>query len=248
MFLKSVCHHAALAAVALTPLLAHAGILEDRAIEDAIESSYVFKTVLTDRSMIQIYVRHGEVEVRGQAADERERALLEYTLAAIPDVTRVDSHLFVDSSRRRESFRWRAARLLAVLRTEAGLDASRVQLEAHEGSLDLIGTTPDQNQRERIESRLRQLAPNDRLTNRLEVESAPAKPRALDDASITAMVRCALEALPTNPDAAVRITSRDGEVVIEGSAASPAEIEAMTRRAESIRGVRLVRNRVPLRS
>lgn len=232
------------ALVAIAAPLTRGGILEDRAIEDAIESSYVFRNVLTDRSMVQLYVRQGAIEVRGQAADERERFLLERTLVNIPNVVRVDNQLFVDSSGRRDHFRWRAARLLAALRVQKDLDVARVQLEAHDGTLDLIGTTSDAAQSQRIEARVRALAPTERLTNRLQIDPSSKKPLLVDDASIIAMVHGAIDSLPGEKDHTLRVTSRAGEIVIDGSPASADTVNAITQCAESIRGVRVVHNRL----
>lgn len=237
----------ALAAAVIGPV-AQAGILEDRAIEDAIESSYVFRSVLTDRTMVQLYVRQGAIEVRGQAADERERTLLERTLVNIPNVVRVDNQLFVDSAGRREHFRWRAARLLATLRVEKDLDASLVELEAHEGTLDLIGATTGAAQSDRIEARVRALAPAERITNRLRIDSATTKTVHIDDASIVAMVHSAIDALAAEKDPTLSVTSRAGEVVINGAPATTRAVQAITQCAESIRGVRLVRNQLAARS
>jgi osmotically-inducible protein OsmY len=233
----------AVAAAAIAPF-AQAGILEDRAIEDAIESSYVFRSVLTDRSMVQLYVRQGAIEVRGQAADERERTLLERTLVNIPNVVRVDNQLFVDSAGRRDHFRWRAARLLAALRIQKDLDVSRVELESHDGTLDLIGSTADAGQSARIEARVRALAPTDRLTNRLRIDPVPTPATLIDDASIIAMVHGAIDALPGEKDAMIRVTSRAGEVVIDGASAPAGAVNTITQCAESIRGVRIVHNRL----
>jgi osmotically-inducible protein OsmY len=238
----------AFVATAISPLLVGAGILEDRAIEDAIESSYVFRSVLTDRTMVQLYVRQGAIEMRGQAADERERALIERTLINIPNVVRVDNQLFVDSAGRRDHFRWRAARLLAVLRVQKDLDVALVELEAHDGTLDLIGTTTNTAQRERIEARVRALAPSERVTNRLRIDPALTKPVLVDDASIIAMVHSAIEGLPGDKDATLRVASRAGEVVIDGAAASAHAMAVITQCAESVRGVRVVHNRLPPRS
>jgi osmotically-inducible protein OsmY len=234
--------------IALAPFPAHAGILEDRAIEDAIESSYVFRSVLTDRSMVHLYVRQGAIEVRGQAADERERALLARLLANIPNVVRVDNQLFVDSAGRRDHFRWRAARLLAALRVQKDLDVAHVQLESHDGTLDLVGTTTDAAQSARIEARVRALAPSERITNRLRVEPTPPQSVAIDDASIIAMVHMAIESLTGEKDSALRIISRAGEVVIDGAATSPETINAITQCAEAVRGVRVVHNQLKPRT
>ncbi len=234
----------AFAVALIAPQIARAGILEDRAIEDAIEASYVFRSVLTDRSMVHLYVRQGAIEVRGQAADERERSLLERTLVNIPNVVRVDNQLFVDSAGRRDHFRWRAARVLAALRVQKDLNTSRVELEAHDGTLDLIGVTTDAAQSGRIEARVRALAPAERITNRLRTEAAPTHSPLIDDASIVAMVHSAIDALPWEKDPTLRVTSRAGEVVIDGAPATASAVLAMTQCAESIRGVRGVKNQL----
>lgn len=237
----------AFAVALIAPQLTRAGILEDRAIEDAIEASYVFRSVLTDRSMVQLYVRQGAIEVRGQAADERERALLERTLVNIPQVVRVDNQLFVDSAGRRDHFRWRAARILAALRIQKDLNVSHVELEAHDGTLDVIGVTTDAAQSERIEARVRALAPGERITNRLRIDAAPVHSALVDDASIVAMIHSAIEALPMEKDPTLRVTSRAGQVVIVGAPATASTVLEMTQCAESIRGVRGVQNQLVAR-
>lgn len=221
-----------------------AGILEDRAIEDAMEASYVFQHVLTDRSMVQVYIRQGAAELRGQAADERERALLGYTVGAIKNVTTVQNLLFVDSADKRANGRWRALRVRAQLLTRGDVDLRRTRVNYAADHWQIAGTVADEAERARVLQGIATIASPEPV--RVSLEFAPSgAPTAIDDPSIAAMVRCALEALPAMP-APLEITSEAGAVVIRGSVRSPAGFDDISRVAAGIRGVKSVENRMTI--
>ncbi len=48
-----------------------AGVMEDRAMEDAIKNSYVLREVVVDPLMVQLYIRGGTVEVRARRLTSR---------------------------------------------------------------------------------------------------------------------------------------------------------------------------------
>jgi len=242
--IKSLSLSLVAASLALLAPLARAGILEDRAIESAIHNSYVFRQLLTDRSMVQVYVRYGSVELRGQVADETERALLGHTVTAIPLVKSLDNHLFVDSPQKRDSNRWRAHRLRAFLLTHGEFDASETQIAYTSGTWQITGTVADQRQRDLILERVKTVSAADPLRIDLQLAPAPRSGPALDDPSIAAMVQSALESLPGIEFLPRGVTSAQGEVVLLGTAPTPEQIIAATRAAAGIRGVRTVSNRM----
>ncbi|MBI2511425.1 MAG: BON domain-containing protein [Opitutae bacterium] len=224
-----------------------AGILEDRDIEDAIERSYVFREVLIDRSMVQLYIRHGAVELRGQVADERERDLLVYMIANLRYVEHVDNRLFVDSAGRRAWPNWRAARIRSHIQTERDFDATNVQIASRDGALELTGTVRTDTQRLAVAERVRLLDAERIPLNRLQIDPTRVSGPELDDASVAAMVRCALEALPVSPDPTRKISSRRGEITITGAPVSSADAAELTRHATAVRGVTRVVNRLATR-
>jgi len=232
---------------ALTPL--RAGILEDRGIEDAINGSVVFRDVLIDRSMVQLYVRYGIVEMRGQVADERERDLLTYFVSALPDVKQVDNRLFVDSAERRGSERWRAVRLRSLLAMQGGIDISRTQIAFANGQWQLAGEVADDAARLDITQRLNALAPSAPLAVVLTVSRSQAAPgRPIDDASVAAMVRSTLDCTPALAIADAHVSCRLGRVVLRGSVRSEADRTRAIQLATASRGVVAIVNELSVRS
>lgn len=232
------------ASLALLAPCARAGILEDRAIERAIHQSYVFRELLTDRSMVQVYVRYGIVELRGQVADEAERALLGHTVTAIPLVKSVDNNLFVDSPQKRDSHRWRAHRLRSSLLTQRAFDASDVRIAYGADTWLVTGTVADERHRALILEQVKIVSASDPLRVDLQLAPAPAPASPLDDPSIAAMVQGALEALPGIEFPPRGVTSSQGEIVLTGTTASLQDVASATRVAAGVRGVRMVSNRL----
>lgn len=216
-----------------------AGILEDRGIEDAIASSFVFQHVLTDRSMVQIYVRGGAVELRGQTADETERALLVDTIAAIPRVASVQNHLFVDSAGKRDSRRWRALHLRMELMAQADLDLRATRIVYSGQRWEITGSVPSETQRDLAVARIAALSASEPLHVNLQIVAAePMAP--MDDASIIGLVRSALDRLPAPQTQSLEVSCVDGAVIIRGPLARSAQLPEFTRVATAIRGVKSV--------
>ncbi|MBA4137290.1 MAG: hypothetical protein C0518_08245 [Opitutus sp.] len=229
--------------IAALPALS-AGILEDRAIEDSIQNSFVFRELIADRSMVQVYVRRGSVELRGQVADERERSLVEDAISAIVGVGEVENRLFVDSAHRRSSDRWLVARVRSQLLTNRELNGSRLQFAVRAGELVLSGTVRDDAQRDFALTHARPLATNLQVRDEMTISATPHPEIAIDDPSVVAMVRSALGGLSTLKLGPAGLASQDGNVVLRGSAASPDEIAEAVRRAQAVRGVRSVANQL----
>lgn len=230
---------AALLALVLVTTALRAGVLEDRGIEDAISSSYVFRELLIDRTMVRCYVRYGVVELRGQVADERERSLLTYFFSALPNVKQVDNLLFVDSDPRRGSARWQALRLRSQLLMLEGLQSSQTRVDVVGERWQLVGEFSDDASRQALAQRAHELAPGVPLTLTLGA-SAPAGPAKMDDASIVAIVRSALE---SSPDLALQeagITCTRGRVTLRGYVRSVTEQNLARQLAAASRGVTAV--------
>lgn len=226
-----------------------AGILEDRGIEDAINRSVIFQEVLIDRSMVQLYVRYGFVEIRGQVADEFERDLLTYMVNAIPDVRKVENHLFVDSPGRRDSARWRAVRLRSLLAMCSDVDLRGTKLEFTEGNWRLAGQVADESSRSALAATLHalNLADTSRGTLNLALDLAgpgsKSTPRLrMDDASIAALVRGTLDLPPALGFSRAQVSCQQGKVRLQGSVASESSRLRAGVIAARARGVLAVEN------
>lgn len=214
-----------------------AGILEDRGIEDAIAGSFVFRQMLIDPSMVILYVRSGKVELRGQVSDERERDLLTFIIAALPNVASVDNQLFVDSAQRRTGERWQVLRQRALLLMEGDLELERTRVELSGGRWMLGGEVSTAAQLELVRQRALTLFPETPLILNVQIASATQDIPILDDASIAAIVRSRLERAPSVQLQNARVTCRRGVVSLNGTVASPTQIEVALRLARASRGV-----------
>lgn len=237
-----------LLALALVPSLpARAGILEDRGIEDAIASSFVFRQMLIDPSMVVLYVRSGKVELRGQVSDERERDLLTFIIAALPNVASVDNQLFVDSATRRSGERWQVFRQRAMLLMEGDLELERTRVEFTGGRWVLGGEVSNSAQLALVEQRSQALFPDQPLPFALRVTPSVQAVPTIDDASVAAIVRSRLERAPGVQLQNARVTCRQGVVLLYGTVASPTQIEVALQLARTSRGVRSIDNQLRAR-
>lgn len=228
---------------------ARSGILEDRAIEDAIQASFVFRELLSDPVMVQVYVRYGAVELRGQVADEREHLLVGDLIAALPDVRTVDNRLFVDSAHRRTSDRWIAARLRALLLVQNELELGELAVQVRSGEVALTGRIRNEAQSALAEAQVRHFAPDRTVRNGLVVAAdLPQRNRSLDDASIVALAWDSLRGIPTLQLSAKAIKSESGHVTVDGIAGTPGALAEIDRRLSTLRGVRSSANRVLVRN
>jgi len=246
MLFKRVCAAALLALVSVTPIL-HGGVLEDRGIEDAINRSFMFRELLIDRTMVRCYVRYGVVELRGQVSDEHERDLLGYFIAAIPEVKQVDNRLFVDSDTRRGSPRWHALRLRAQLLMMSRVDASQTHVDVIGERWQLIGEFADEASRQDLARSAQALAPDVPLILSVSNNAtATIKTARIDDASIVAIVRSALETAPALTLTEAVVTCAQGKVTLRGNVRSVTDQKLAQELATASRGVLTVENRLSL--
>lgn len=237
---------AALLALVLVSTALRAGILEDRGVEDAIARSFVFRELLIDPTMVRCYVRYGIVELRGQVCDESERDLLTYYLSAVPDVQRVENFLFVDSDARRTGARWSALRLRSQLLMLAGIDARLTRVEVVGEQWQLVGEFDDEASLQNFSRVAQSLAPKVLLTLTLRTKIAAAlKLAKIDDASIAAIVRTALESASLSLSQPA-VTCAEGKVTLRGFVRNAADIERARQIAAATRGVLAVDNRLAL--
>lgn len=225
-----------------------AGILEDRAIEDAVGSSFIFREMLSDPTMVQLYVRSGAVELRGQVADEREHLMLEDFINALPHVRKVDNRLFVDSAHRRATDQWLAARVRAHLLTQASVEVDDLVIRVSSATIQLTGRVRTDQQRHHVAELVAAFHPGRALLNQLEVAPSLVGPRrALDDPSVIALAWGALRDMGTLQLGPRAITCDNGQVSLTGTVAAPEDVGEVLRRLGSLRGVRQVAHGLTVR-
>lgn len=232
------------ALLAFTSLNAPAGILEDRAIEDAIQSSFVFRELLADATMVQIYVRYGAVEIRGQVADEHEHLLVGDLIAALPHVRTVDNRLFVDSADRRTTYFWLSGRVRDHLLRQAAIEVEDLTIRVSTETIQVGGRVRDAAQSDLIAAEIGRFATGRTLRNQLELASGLRPRRVIDDASVVALSWGALRGVPTLQLSPRAITSEGGHVRVVGIATAPGDLVEVARRLGALRGVQRITNHV----
>lgn len=210
--------------------------------EDAIHRSYVFREVLVDRNMVQLYIRGEAVEVRGQAADEQERALIVDVISAVVSPLKVQNRLFVDSDHRRSSDRWLAHRLRSAALMIAGVDPTSLDVVVSPERVALRGTVNTEEQRNSVQELVRVLSRTRPVETAFQLASTPPAAAKIDEPSVLAMAHHLLASL--HPEATFAFSLREGQLTVEGIVPDAAVRAQVERWLATVRGVVRVNNRV----
>ncbi len=225
-----------------------AGVLEDRAIEDLIRRSFVLQHVVSDPTMVQVFVGRGAVELRGQVAHEEERRLVGDALARLVGVARVDNRLFVDSGDRRKTARWKADRLRSHLMARGDVELTPFVVRARDDAIELGGTVRTAAQRDALVAIAQAVAPPFAVRDLLEIDpGVAARSVTVDDASVAALVHETLAEIAGARIAPQDVASAEGRVTLDGAVVRIEDVARAARLAAAIRGVRKVENRVVVR-
>jgi osmotically-inducible protein OsmY len=216
----------------------------DRVIEQAARTSYNFTTILEAR--VQISVENGIAALTGIAHDRDLRSLAADTVSGIPNIVGVNNRVIVDTSVHEYSDPWIAMKLRNSLLMRAGIDAARISAEVRDQVATLTGTVESAEQKELVETCVAALNWVRSVKNELVVDAtalaSPAANPAMDDASISALLKYRLKDERLLTLSRTRITTRGGVVLVTGHAESEAEKALISSSALGIRGVNSVQN------
>ena len=237
-------HLSALFVMTATPLMLFASSATDRLIENAAKSSYNFRVVLGNSVTAQ--ATDGVVTLTGNAPDNGQKALAEYTVGNLPGVIRVDNQIKVESEAAERSDDGIALKIHNLLILRAAINATAIKVNVSKGALMLTGSVDNMTQRGLAEDDLDDVEGVQSVNNGLSVKDPTANNRvmaeAIDDASLNAQIKYVL--LSHRPTHALKtvVTVKGGVVKITGDASSGYEKDMVTYFTQSVRGVKSFTN------
>jgi hyperosmotically inducible protein len=238
-----------LLALIASPIAIFASSETDRKIEDAAKASYNYRTVLEDH--VKVKARDGVVTLTGTVQDSGDKELAADTVANLPGVMSVQNEIKIDPAYPEHSDRWMAFKIRSRLLVKANVSASSTKVAVQDGVVTLTGTATSLAQKELTEVYAKEIDWVKSVTNEIVVVDAPSNETMadkIDDASVTSQIKLALLDHKATHTLKTKVTTNEGVVVITGEASSDAEKSLVTKLAQSIRGVKSVRNDMTVKS
>ena len=235
--------------VVLVPALLFADPATDRKIESTLTSSYNYRIILDHK--VSVRVEDGAVTLTGTVLDAAQKTLAENTARDVSGVTSVDNRIQVSSGPAEHSDGWIALKIRSSLLIHANVSAAKTRVDVQDGIVTLTGTADNEAQKELSEAYVLDVEGVKSVKNELQVTAAPAKSavrEAIDDTSITAQVKYELLTHRSTSALKTKVETRDGQVLIQGEAASDAEKDLVTKLARGVRGVATVENQMTVRA
>jgi osmotically-inducible protein OsmY len=230
----------------LLPASIFAAMVEDRQMEKAARSSYIYRIVLDGR--VKASAEFGVITLTGTVEDQSSRVLAEETARHILWVEEVRNQVTIAPFSREASDLTLTRRILARLRVRTGVTADTIRIRVVDGTVTLSGAAPDEDQKNRAGLVAERVAGVTQVRNQLAVVPAPAGDanvaEQIDDPSITAQVIVAMYEHADTRKTAAKVTTSAGTVKITGVASSEAEKSLITRLAREAYGARFVSNQM----
>ena len=231
------------------PVLLRADAEVDRKIEAAAKASYNYRTVLADH--VAIKVKDGTVTLTGSVPDADRRTLAEDTVSNLPGVVAVDDQITVEPPAPEHSDAWITTKIQTRLLLKGNVSMVNTGVAVKDGVVTLTGTADSLAQKELTTAYVKDVEGVKDVNNLLTVPEPPADTRTIseriDDASITAQVKYALLTHKSTSALKTSVTTKDGNVAIEGVAASDAEKDLVTHLASQVRGAKVVTNNMTVK-
>ena len=230
----------------------HAATMDDR-IESSAKQTYVFKTYLKNDD-ITVSSSDGKVTLTGTVEEEPHLSLAGDTVAGLPDVKSVDNKLTIkDRTHSAGTDAWLITKVKLALLFHKNVNAAATSVSAEEGVITLRGEASSIAQKDLTGEYAGDVEGVRSVNNMMSVSAsaqdksmigmkAEALGEAVDDASITAMVKGTLlyhrstSALNTN------VVTQKGVVTLKGKAGNDAEKALAGKLANDVHGVKKVVN------
>ncbi len=228
-------------------------------IEASARQSYVFKTYLKGDD-ITIWYKGGVALLTGTVSDEVHTLLARETIASLPGVTRVQSKLEEPGE-----VPFTNADVLLMTQVKATLlfhqnvNAAETEVVVKNGTVILRGKAASTFQKNLITEYAKDVEGVKKVKNEMKVASAPLKVaekmmrqegdttgEPIDDASISALVRTALQYHCSTRTLGITVETRDGVVKLEGKAGSWEEKHLASKRVIDVPGVKMVFNNMTI--
>jgi len=226
----------------------------DRKIEEAAKSSYNYRTVLEDN--VKVKANDGIVTLTGTVQDKDDKALAADTVENLPGVTAVKNEIVVKSEYPEKSDKWIALKIRSRLLTKSNVSLTSTKVNVTDGNVVLTGTADNAAQKDLTEAYAKDIDGVKNVQNEIVIKEKSSDELAadrtmgdkIDDASITSQVKYALLSHKGTSELKTKITTRDGVVMITGTAGSDAEKSLVTKLAQDVRGTKSVNNEMIVKS
>jgi len=244
---------AALALVSVSAPLHAAQI--DSAIEASAKQTYVFKSYLKGDD-VKVKAKDGVVTLTGTVSEDSKKALAAETVAALPDVKKVENKLEVKGDRPAEkSDLWLKTKVKTTLLFHRSVSVA-TEVDVKDGVVTLRGEAASQAEKELTTEYAKDIEGVKDVNNEMTVAKAAKKATVgdkmeakldkagdvVDDASVTALAKMTLLGHRSTSALHTSVKTKDGVVTLTGKAANDAEKALATKLVSDVNGVRSVNN------
>ena len=137
----------------------------------------------------------------------------------------------------------------AALTEDKTADASEINLEVYKGVVHLNGFVDTENEKSQAEAVAKGVSGVKGVENNLLIkQAAQTAGGAIDDSTITAKVKSALIDSSDTKAGDIKVETRGGVVQLSGYVANEAEKTAATKVAQSVDGVKAVKNSISVKN
>jgi osmotically-inducible protein OsmY len=224
-------------------------------IEATARKSYVFKSFLKGDDIHMLY-EHGVVTLTGTVTDESHKVLARETVASLPGVQQVEIRLKEHGQIPEQHSDARlVSRVKSILWFHQNIDADAIEISARDSTVTLRGVAASAAQKKLICKYARDVQGVRKVINEISVltttPKADHKPmawtpmavgEAIDDASITALVKTTLLYHHSTSALDIGVETKDGVVKLEGKARNWPEKYLITQLVIDVHGVKMVFN------
>ena len=257
--MKKPMYRLALIATMASTLLVSAPLFAsetDDRIEASAKETYVFKTYLQDDN-IKMQSKDGLVTLTGTVSEASHKSLAGDTVAGLPGVTGVENNLEEQGGPDTKSDAWLVTKVKTTLLFHKNVNANGTEVIARNGTITLRGEATSIAQKdltaeyamdvegvknvknEMTASKNEKMTGKETMTNKVDNVGD-----AIDDASITALVKTTLLYHRSTSGLKTTVETKDSVVTLAGKAKSAAEKDLAGKYASDVQGVKDVINNI----
>jgi hyperosmotically inducible periplasmic protein len=236
-------------ALLLFNMQVYASTMDDR-IESSAKESYIFKRYLNEDA-IQIASKDGVVTLTGSVTEEPHKQLAIETVASLPGVKSVDTQLVLkDVQTAGGSDALVRERVKLAMMYHRNLSSAKPDIQVKDGVVTVRGEAESKAQIDLASEYIKDVDGVKEVNNDMVVsktgktmgEKVEDVGTAIDDASITALVKATLLYHRSASTINTKVETVDGMVKLSGTAKNAAEMDLTTKFAKDVHGVKSVVN------
>ena len=226
----------------------------DTRIESSAKQSYVFKNYLKEDN-IKMQSKDGVVTLTGTVSDASHKSLAEETVANLPGVTGVDNKLKDQGEAAAQTDAWLITKVKSTLLFHKNVNAIGTEVMAQNGTITLRGEATSLAQKDLTAEYAMDVEGVKNVTNEMTVPPTAMETgkktmvkkmdtmgEAIDDASITALVKTTLLYHRSTSALNTIVKTKNGVVTLEGKVTTAAEKDLAGKFATDVHGVKVVVN------